>query len=150
MILIYRRLVVVCIRRYAVLHFKEIVGIAINVCFGGCGQSDHNRIEVLENRTVFFKYAAMALINDNKVKVGGGKHALPVFRFHIVYGVQHCRVCREYDSCASVVLVRAQIAQRHIRQIVLEIVLCLFHQRSAIGQEQNIRATFQLMFAFLE
>lgn len=84
----------------------------------------------------------MALINDNKVKVGGGKHALPVFRFHIVYGVQHCRVCREYDSCASVVLVRAQIAQRHIRQIVLEIVLCLFHQRSAIGQEQNIGDVF--------
>lgn len=34
MILIDCRLVVVCIRRYTVLHFEEIIGIAINVRFG--------------------------------------------------------------------------------------------------------------------
>ena len=142
MILIDCRLVVVCIRRYTVLHFEEIIGIAINVRFWGCGQSDHDRIEVFENRAVFFEYAAVALVDDDEVKVGGGKHALPIFRLHIVYGVQHCRVCREYDPCAPVVLIGAQIAQRHIRQIVLEIVLCLFHQRRAISQEQNIGDVF--------
>ena len=142
MILIYCRLVVVCIRRYAVLHFEEIVGIAINVCFGSCGQADHDRIEVFENRTVFFEYAAVALVDDDEVKVGGCKHTLPIFRLHIIYGVQHCRVRREYDPCAPVVLIRAQIAKRHIRQVVLEIVLCLFHQRRAISQEQNVGDVF--------
>ena len=107
MILIDCCLVVVCIRRYAVLHFEEIVSITINVRFGGCGQSDHDRIEVFENRAIFFEYAAVALVDDDEVKVGGGKHTLPIFRLHIIYGVQHCRVCREYDPCAPVVLVRA-------------------------------------------
>ena len=84
----------------------------------------------------------MALVDDDEVKVGGCKHTLPIFRLHIIYGVQHCRVRREYDPCAPVVLIRAQIAKRHIRQVVLEIVLCLFHQRRAISQEQNVGDVF--------
>ena len=61
-----------------------------------------------------------------------------VFCFGIINSVKNRRIGREYNSSISVVLIAAQITQRHIRKIVFEIVLCLFNKSCSVGEEQDI------------
>ena len=111
MILIYCRLVVVSIRRYAVLHFKKIIGITINIRFWGCSQTYHDCIEIFEDGPVFFENTAVAFIDDDEIEVCGGKQPLPVLRLCIVDCIQHCRVGGKNDSGTAIILVGAKITQ---------------------------------------
>ena len=138
MILIYCRLVVVCIGGNAMLHLEEIIGVAIDIRFRGSCQTDHDRIKVFKDSTVLFENAAVAFVDDNEVKMCRGKHSLPIFCLYIVDSIQHCRVCGKYDSRATVVFIGAKVAQRHIGQVILKVILCLLYQRGAVCQEQNV------------
>ena len=135
MILVYCCLVVIRIGGDAVLHFKEIVGVAIHIRFGSCGQTYHDCIEIFEDGTIFFENAAVAFVDDNKVKVRRGKQALPALRLCIIDCIQHCRVGGKNDSGAAIILIGAEIAQRHIRQVIFKVILCLFHQCSTVSQK---------------
>ena len=71
-----------------------------------------------------------------------GKQLPPIPGFGVVNGVQDSRVGGKHDAGIPIILVGTQITQRHIRQIVLKIVLCLLHQRGAVGQKQNVGHPF--------
>ena len=138
MICIDRRFVIVGIGRHTVLDLKEIIGIAVNIGFRCCCQTDHDRIEILKDRTIFLENASVALVSDDKVKVCRREQRYAVLCFCAVDRIQYRRICREHDPSISVVLVTAQIAQRHIGQIVLEIVLCLLNECRSVCKEQDI------------
>ena len=142
MVLIHRRVVIIGIGRHPVLHFEELIGVAVHISFGRSGKPHHDSIKILENSPVLFENAPMALVDDNEVKVGRGKQPLPVFGFGVVDGVENGGIGGKYNAGIPVVLIGAQIAQGHIRQIVLEIVLCLLDQRRAVCQKQDIRHPF--------
>ena len=52
-------------------------------------QSDKNRIEIIENSTVFLENAAVALVDDDEVKMRWCKQYLAIFGFGRVDRVQH-------------------------------------------------------------
>ena len=110
-----RRLVVIGIGGNPVLHLKEIVGIPIHVRLRRGSQPHHHSVKIVKNRPVFLENTAVAFINDNQVKVGGGKENFSVLRLCPVNGVQHGRVGGKYHSCRAVVPVGAEIAQGQIR-----------------------------------
>ena len=120
------------------LHFKEVIGVAIHIRLRRCSQSDHICIEILKNRSVLFEYAPMAFVDNNQIEVCRAEQALPVFRFYIINGIQDGRICRKDNPCAAIIFVAAQVAKRHIRKIIFEIILCLLHQRSPVSQEQDV------------
>ena len=111
MICVNRSLVVICISRDTMLHLKEIVGIAIHIRFRGRSQPHHDCVEIFKDGTVFLENTAMTFIDNNKIKVGRSKHPLSVLCFHIVDGIQHCRVGGKNNSGATVIFVGAEIAQ---------------------------------------
>ena len=80
----------------------------------------------------------MALVSDDKVKVCGReqRHAVPCFC--AVDCIQYGGICREHNTGVSIVLITAQVAQRHIGQIVLEIVLSLLDECRSVSKKQDI------------
>ena len=73
MVLIHRRFVIVGIGGNAAFHLEKVVGIPVYIGFGSSGETHQNPIEIFKNRPVFLENAAVAFVNDNQVKVGGGK-----------------------------------------------------------------------------
>ena len=138
MILPHCRLVIVGIGRHPVLHLKKVISIAVHIRLGRSGEAHHDRVKILENGPVFFENAAMALVNDDQVKVRRAKEPPPVPGLRIVNGIEDRGVGRKHDPGVPVVLVGAQIAQGHIRQIFFKIVPRLLDQGRAVGQEQDI------------
>ena len=67
------------------------------------------------------------------------KQLAAIFGFRIINGVEDSRVGGEHDAGVPVILVGTQIAERHIRQIPLKVILRLLDQRGAVSQEKNIR-----------
>ena len=130
-----RRFIVIRIRRDTVFHLKKIVSIPVHVGFRRCSQPYKNRVKILKYRTVFLKNAPVAFVHDNQIKMCRRKQLPALPCTGIVNGVEHCRVSGKNNSGSLVVFIRAKVAQRHIRQIILEIVLCLFHKRSPIRQK---------------
>ena len=65
MILVNRRLIIVGIRGDAVLHFKKVVGIAVNVRFRRGRQPHHQGVEILKDRPVLFENAPVALVDND-------------------------------------------------------------------------------------
>ena len=78
MILLYRCFVVIGIGGNAVFHLEEIISIAVHVRFRRSSKAYQERVEILKNGPVFFENAAVALVNDNQVKVGRGEQPLSV------------------------------------------------------------------------
>ena len=89
MILIHGGFIVIGVCGHAVLHLEEIVGIAVYICFRGSRQAHHIRIKILKDRSVFLKNTAVALVNDDEVKVRRGEQFPPIDRFGIVNGIKH-------------------------------------------------------------
>ena len=81
----------------------------------------------------------MALVRDNEIEMRRRKQRHAVLGLGAVDGVQDRGVGREHNPGIPVVLVAAQIAEGHIRQIALEIVLCLLDKRRSVRKEQDIR-----------
>ena len=138
MICIDRRFVIVGIGRHTVLDLKEIIGVAVNIGFRCCCQTDHYRIEILKDRTIFLENASVALVSDDKVKVCRREQRYAVPCFCAVDRIQYRRICREHDTGISIVLITAKVAQRHIGQIVLEIILRLLDKCCSVSKEQDI------------
>ena len=78
MILLYRCFVVIGIGGDAVFHFKKVIGIPIHIRFRRSGEAHQERVEILKNGPVFFENTAVALINDNQIKMCRGKQPLSV------------------------------------------------------------------------
>ena len=133
MILPHSRFVIVSVGGHAVLHFEEIIGVAVHVGFRRGGEPHHQRVKVLKNRPVFFENAPVAFINDDQIEMRRGEQPAAVFGLGVVDGVEDGRVGGEHDAGVPVVFVGAEIAQGQIRQIILKTVFCLFNQRGAVG-----------------
>ena len=78
MILLYCCFVVIGVGWNIMLHFKKVIGIPIHIRFRRSGEAHQERVEILKNGPVFFENAAVALVNDNQVKVGRGEQPLSV------------------------------------------------------------------------
>ena len=133
-----RRVVIVSVGGDAVLHLEKVVGVAVYIGFRGGGQTHQNGIEIIKNGAVFLENAAVALVHDDKVKVGGRKQRHAVFGLGVVDGVEHGGIGGKHDARGLIVLGGAQIAQRLVRQILFEVVLCLLDQRSAVRQKERV------------
>lgn len=81
MILVYCCLVVIRIGGDAVLHFKEIVGVAIHIRFGSCGQTYHDCIEIFEDGTIFLKMLRWLSSMIIRSKCAGVNRRCPFFAF---------------------------------------------------------------------
>ena len=81
----------------------------------------------------------MALVHNDEVKVSGRKQRHAVLGLGVVDGVEHGGIGGKHDARGLIVLRGAQVAQRLVGQILLEVVLCLLDQRGAVGQKQHIR-----------
>ena len=128
-----RRIVIVGVGGDAVFHLEKVVGVAVYIGFRGGGQTHQNRIEIIKNGAVFLENAAVALVHDDKVKVGGRKQRHAVLGLGVVNGVEHGGIGGKHDARGLIVLRGAQIAQRLVGQILFEVVLCLLDQRGAVG-----------------
>ena len=106
--------------------------------FGGGGQTHQNGIEIIKNGAVFLENAAVALVHDDKVKVGGRKQRHAVLGLGVVDGVEHGGISGKHDARGLIVLGGAQIAQGLVRQILFEVVLCLLDQRGAVRQKKHV------------
>ena len=84
MILINSRLIIVCIRRHTMFHFKEIIRIPIHIRFRRRRQTNHDCIKILENRPVFLKNTAVAFVNNNQIKMCRCKQADAILIFRII------------------------------------------------------------------
>ena len=69
MILVDGSFIVICVRRDAMFHFKEIVCITVYVCFRGGSESHQDGIKIDEDFPVLFENTSVALINDDQVEV---------------------------------------------------------------------------------
>ena len=67
------------------------------------------------------------------------KQLAAISGFRIINGIQNRWVSGKHNPGISVILVGTQIAEGHIWQIPLKIILCLFYQGSAVSQKKNIR-----------
>ena len=67
------------------------------------------------------------------------KQLAPIFGFRIIDSIQNSWVSGKHNPGISVILVGTQIAEGHIRQIPLKVILRLLDQRGAVSQEKNIR-----------
>ena len=120
-------------------HFKEIVGVPIYIRFRRSGKANHQSIKIFKNCPVLFENTPVAFINNNQVKMRRSKQLAPIFGFRIIDSIQNRWVSGKHNPGVPVILVGTQIAQRHIRQILLKIIFCLFYQRGAVSQKKNIR-----------
>ena len=131
-------IVIVGVGGDAVLHLEKVVGVAIHVGFRGGGQTHQNRVEIVKNSAVFLENAAVALVHDDKVKMRRGKQRHAVFGLGVVDGIEHGGIGGKHDARGLIVLEGAQVAQRLVGQILLEVVLRLLDQRGAVGQKEHI------------
>ena len=133
-----RRVVIVGVGGDAVLHLEKVVGVAVYVGLRGGGQTHQNRVEIVEDGTVFLENAAVAFVHDDKVKMCRGKQRHAVLGLGVVDGVEHGGIGGKHDARGLIVLGGAQVAKRLVGQILFEVVLCLLDQRSAVGQKEHI------------
>ena len=133
-----RRVVIVGVGGDAVLHLEKVVGVAVYIGFRGGGQTHQNGIEIIKNGAVFLENATVALVHDDEVKVGGRKQRHAVLGLGVVDGVEHGGIGGKHNARGLIVLGGAQIAQRLVGQILLEVVLCLLDQRSAVRQKEHV------------
>ena len=133
-----RRVVIVGVGGDAMFHLEKVVGVAVYIGFRGGGQAHQNRIEIIKNGAVFLENAAVALVHDDKVKVGGRKQRHAVFGLGVVDGVEHGGIGGKHDARGLIVLGGAEVAQRLVGQILLKVVLCLLDQRSAVRQKEHV------------
>ena len=135
MILIDSGFVIIGIGRYTMLHFKEFIGVPVNIGFRSCRQANHNCIEIRKYCTVFLENAPVTLVDYDQIKMGWSKQAHTILALRIINCIQHGRISRKDNTGITVILVTAKVAERHIRKIILKIILCLFHKRSPICQK---------------
>ena len=107
MIGMYCRFVIVGIGRHTVLYLKEIVGVAVNIGFRCRCQTDHDRIEIFKDRTIFLENAPVTLIRNNQVEVCRRKQRHSVLCLCAVNSIEYRGVSRKHDTGISVVLVTA-------------------------------------------
>src|SRR5699024_8681210 len=88
MVLVHCGFIVVGVGRDIMWHLKKVIGIAVNVCLWGCCQSDQHCVKVFKDGAVLFKDAAVALINDNQVKVSRREQPLSFHRLGVIDGVE--------------------------------------------------------------
>ena len=134
MVLVDRRFVIIHIGRHTVFHIKEIVGIAVHLRLWRGSKPHQNPIKIIKNRAVFLKNTAVTFVNDDEVKVCRRKELAPL-ALGIIDDVQDCRIGGKDNARVAVVLVVAQIAKAHVRQIIFEVVLGLLHQGGAVCQK---------------
>ena len=80
----------------------------------------------------------MTFINDNQIKMRRCKYQITLCIPCLCNGIEHCGICRKYNSGISVFFIDTEITQRHPRQIVLKIFFCLLYQSCAICQKKYI------------
>ena len=133
-----RRVVIVGVGGDAMFHLEKVVGVAVYIGFRGGGQAHQNRVEIVEDGTVFLENTAVALVHDDEVKMRRGKQRHAVLGLGVVDGVEHGGIGGKHDARGLIVLRGAQVAQRLVRQILFEVVLCLLDQRGAVGQKEHV------------
>ena len=107
MIGMYSRFVIIGISRNTILDFKEIICVAVNISFRCSCQTDHDRIKILKDSTIFLKNAPVALVRDNKIEVCRRKQRHAVLCLCAVNNIEYCGISRKHYTGISVVLVTA-------------------------------------------
>ena len=131
--------VVIGIGGHTMLYFEEIIGVSIDVRFRRSSKAYHNSVEILENGAVLLENTAVAFVDDDKVKMCRGKKPPAIWIPCRIDSVKHCRICRENNASIAILFVGKQVAQRHVRQVILEVIASLLNQCCTVGQEKNIR-----------
>ena len=80
----------------------------------------------------------MRLVDDDHIEVRRCKQPVPILPATVIDGVEHRRIGREHDARILVILVRAEIAQRHVREVLLKGVFRLLDECGTICEEENI------------
>ena len=124
-ILMHGGIVVVDIGGDAVFQLEEFIGVSGHFGFRRGGQAKKDGIEVFKDGAIFFEDAPVAFVDDDEVEMRGGEQHAAVFAFFAVDGVHDRGVGGEDDACGRVVLVGAQITERHVRQVCFEVVFGL-------------------------
>ena len=134
-----RLLITIGIRRYSQLSLEEIIRIPIHIRLRRRREPHQDRIEIIENRPILFENAPMALIDDDQIEMRRREKPRARLRPPPIDGIQHRRIRREDDTRIRILLIAAQIAQRHLRKIRLESLLRLRHQSRPIRQKKHPR-----------
>ena len=80
----------------------------------------------------------MRLVDDDHIEVRRCKQPIPVLSPAVIDSIEHRRIGREHDARILVILVGAEIAERHVRQVLLKGVLRLLDECGTICEEENI------------
>ena len=133
-LVLHRVVEVVCVGRDAVLQFEQRVRVAVNLVDRGRREPHEQRVEVVEDGAVLLKHRAVRLVDDHQVEVAHAKAALP--RVDLINQPHHRRVGRDVDAAFAVAL-GDEVDRSRVRQVGLERIGGLPHQRLAIGEEEH-------------
>ena len=76
----------------------------IDVRFGSSCKTYQQGVKILENGAIFFENAAVCLVDDDEVEMGGREKLLPVCSFHVINGVHDGGVGRENRPIGGLVI----------------------------------------------
>ena len=119
---------------HATFQIKQSVSVVVNFVLGRGGQADQHRIKIIEDGAVLLIHRAVCLVDDDEVEMPDTEATLTIGC--VIDQSHHGRIGRDKDPTIGVLL-RHQIDRRRIRQVRLECVDCLLHQRDPVGQEQD-------------
>jgi hypothetical protein len=122
------------VRRHSTLKVEKPVGVEVDLVLRRRRQPHEQRVVVFKNRPILLIHRAVRLIDDDEVVIPHPETPLP--GLHLVDQPHHGRVGGNVHP-ALPVLVGDEIHRGGIRQMRLEGIHRLIHQRHAIREEQD-------------
>ena len=121
--------------RLAVLQLEGIVGALVFLAARGRSQTDHQRIEIVEQRAVFLEDGAVRFIDDDQIK-----SAHTEFTGIVIDQIDHGLIGRKDNTCVGVPVKTAAGIQRsgHIGQQLIKILMRLTHKAGAVSEKQHV------------
>ena len=119
---------------YSIVELEESIRVVVDVGSGCCGETDDERVEVVEDLAVPVVDRSVCLVDHDEIEVAGAEAAQVVVSR--VDEVHHRRVRGDEDT-ALAVAVGEQVHGCTVGQVRLEGADRLVHERGAVGEEQH-------------
>ena len=113
---------------------EQAVGVVVDLILRGSGESQQERIEVLEDAAILLIHRPVGLIDDDQVEVARTESSAAVVE--VVDQTHHRRIRRHVDAAVRVLL-GEQIDGGGVGEEGLERVDCLFDEGFPVGEKQD-------------
>jgi len=122
--------------RYVILQVEQAIRISVDLRLGRGGESQQQRIVVVEDGPELLIHAAVGFVDDDQIKMPHAE-SLATVRAGIVDHVHHGRIGAEHDAGIVVFLLLDQVHQRRLGIAFVEGVFRLPEQSRTVGQKED-------------